>query len=767
MIPVSLRHFRTPNTNLYLNGPILSIEKQPTGITTIPGTNVTLSGVATAAFDQNPSAVVDGQIKYQWYDQGGTVLVEGSKYVGTATSQLTVNNVQTSDNLDQFFLKARYEPKDTGGNLNESIAGNAHNTVDFNSVSIGILPKITITQQPESAVVTSGNSQVFNVKALLDNKESSELSYQWYVDGVAQSNGKFGGYTYSGAKEDTMTVSVDGNLLATAAPICISVIDESTPTANTISNDWTNFRSSYPNRPFYLLSPLGTGSNRTTQTIIKVLKVPTSYIDDPLAFDPQRVNEDNGDTNLVSDWFELCNLSQAVSGTSISLFIDTSGSTSKKQVEASTNLFLEKCANANLNVYQTSNVNERWALPHNKDLPQPVVVPDKNIYCEVSNSLAYNSPLDSNTVTLSTFDPRPIVRFEAFQSLPTSTNEASIKYAFVDVNFNEVDEFVLDSTVFGDEYDTITYYTREKDLDLTMTMEAAAGGPPSPPPELLIEGLTANKHGEGGTSTVKLVHTKNVEHTVLGTTNNKAIFLYKGSNLLCVCGQGGQQGGDTAIPLAGGDGGGVNVKGQGGVGGRNTVRRERTPRPDPGSLTLNGIFGSIVGGPNTPQFADILFLQPGDSIASDINLDNGGDGGRTISCTKGRFWIDQGISPCEDNSNVPIQFYTQETQINGVNTGGWAVGDKIIRGYKPGYNIIQTEGRGWNNPPQAYVAGIGGNGGRGAIGGEGGGQQNRNRRDGAGGSGGSGYTDGTVTIIDTQLGGNPLDKAKVVFKLST
>ena len=46
-------------------------------------------------------------------------------------------------------------------------------------------------------------------------------------------------------------------------------------------------------------------------------------------------------------------------------------------------------------------------------------------------------------------------------------------------------------------------------------------------------------------------------------------------------------------------------------------QRNETPRPDPGSLTLNGTFGSIVGNVNTQEFADILFLQPGDNIASD------------------------------------------------------------------------------------------------------------------------------------------------------
>ena len=48
-------------------------------------------------------------------------------------------------------------------------------------------------------------------------------------------------------------------------------------------------------------------------------------------------------------------------------------------------------------------------------------------------------------------------------------------------------------------------------------------------------------------------------------------------------------------------------------------------------------------------------------------------------------------------------------------------------------------------------------GGNGVVGGDAGNS--------GGGGGGSGYTDGSVTIIDTQLGGSSLSKAKVVIRL--
>ena len=128
MIPVSLRNFRTPNTNLYLNGPYLSIVKQPTSETVDIGGNVTISGFATATYYSDSDGVVDGTITYRWYDSAtNTPLTEGTKYVGTATSQLTINDAQSpQDNLDNFYFEVNYVAKEQyTGQLNNPTSGNA------------------------------------------------------------------------------------------------------------------------------------------------------------------------------------------------------------------------------------------------------------------------------------------------------------------------------------------------------------------------------------------------------------------------------------------------------------------------------------------------------------------------------------------------------------------------------------------------------------------------------------------------------------------
>jgi len=152
-------------------------------------------------------------------------------------------------------------------------------------------------------------------------------------------------------------------------------------------------------------------------------------------------------------------------------------------------------------------------------------------------------------------------------------------------------------------------------------------------------------------------------------------------------------------------------------------------------LTLNGIFGSSFVAPT---------LYPGDTQAPDTysNVLTSGDenGGRTIRCTKGVYWAQQGIPPCTAMSPEMKFRLSDGTEVT--NTAD------IVRGFKAGYNIMQTAGKPNTN---------GGRGGNGATGGTGG---NVKRA----GGGGSGYTDGSVTVVSTRLGGSTGD-AKVILRI--
>ena len=122
---------------------------------------------------------------------------------------------------------------------------------------------------------------------------------------------------------------------------------------------------------------------------------------------------------------------------------------------------------------------------------------------------------------------------------------------------------------------------------------------------------------------------------------------------------------------------------------------------------------------------------------------NSGGAGVTIKCTKGVYYAQQGISPCADVAVSGKFRISDGTEIT--NTAN------IERGYKTGYNIIQTAGVKTNS--------TGGNGGHGMEGGQGGGYNSP-------GGGGSGYHDGSVTVVSTMQGGST-GGAKIIIRLQT
>lgn len=261
----------------------------------------------------------------------------------------------------------------------------------------------------------------------------------------------------------------------------------------------------------------------------------------------------------------------------------------------------------------------------------------------------------------------------------------------------------------------LSFYSPSKDLDITLDLYAESG---------LDNG--SFKGGEGGTSSIRFIARRNEEYIIVGSTKRNSgdltgggIFVYRKGKLIASCASGGNAG----TSGAGGAGGGVNVAGQNGFGsgagsGGQLITQGTLP-------STNGIWGS----------SSLNTLLAGDTRAA-IPL-----GGRTISCPKGDFWIRRGISPCSDVGSS--QFISGNgTRVTNTST--------IFRGFKQGYEILETSGA---------AVGNGGNGGQGATGGQGG-------QNGAGGGGGSGYSDGSVTILSTRQGGST-GTPRVLIRLTT
>lgn len=269
-------------------------------------------------------------------------------------------------------------------------------------------------------------------------------------------------------------------------------------------------------------------------------------------------------------------------------------------------------------------------------------------------------------------------------------------------------EFSITSDILNS--DNICFYSSEKDLEVELDLYGAKG---------------SNKGsfvgGEGGYSRIQFTMKKEEEYVLRGIKSNSALFLYRKGSLIAVVGQGGGAGNVGN----GGKGGGVNLAGGAGSGAGGGIGGSRVSI---GGLLENGTYGSASSLP-------LSSIYPQDQKAA------GTTGGQTIKCSKGVYWRDQGLSSCQD---IGVSKFRLSDGTEVTNSAA------ITRGFKAGYTINRTAG--------AYDSGAG-VGGDGATGGNGGGASQ------GGGGGGSGYSDGSISIINTQLGGST-GNARVNVRLS-
>jgi hypothetical protein len=249
---------------------------------------------------------------------------------------------------------------------------------------------------------------------------------------------------------------------------------------------------------------------------------------------------------------------------------------------------------------------------------------------------------------------------------------------------------------------SLVIYPSEKDIRVRITLAGGAGA------------SRGARGGEGGLSIFEYILKQNTEYTLkLGAATlptgganggGGAAFLYEKARLIAVCGGGGGSGTSSR----GGDGGGIGIGGEFGQG-RN-----------------GGSGGRRVGNGELPTASG--------------SFPSGSNGGQVSGCTIGDYYRQIGFSACQDVGQQ------QWRGISGNITPQTAV---IQRGYKSGLGYRNNGGNGSGNE---------GGGGSGAYGG------NAAISDGSGGGGGSGYTDGSINLISTRLGGNSSTNAYVIIE---
>ena len=271
------------------------------------------------------------------------------------------------------------------------------------------------------------------------------------------------------------------------------------------------------------------------------------------------------------------------------------------------------------------------------------------------------------------------------------------------------------TTINFDMTRTITVFPQDENLAVRIQMAASAG-----------QSFNGNKGGEGGQCTFTTTLLKNTEYTFkLGATveptasigrGGAGAYFYEKGRLLVACGGGGASGWYGG---SGGDGGGAGVAGQSGSGAN---RGAGGTKYNDGSLPAAGV------------------------------LPSGATGGKIESCTTGGYWNGQGFSPCSDIGQQ--KFVLANGQINNST-------QTIQRGYKAA-DVNSSYGFRHNGGNSQVIGANGlfvGGGGAGAGGG--------NAASGAdsGGGGASGYSNGSVTIVSSQQGGNDSSLAFASIRL--
>ena len=317
------------------------------------------------------------------------------------------------------------------------------------------------------------------------------------------------------------------------------------------------------------------------------------------------------------------------------------------------------------------------------------------ISCIISNTNA-SSPISTKTANLDVSASRIFIKWEKFGNA-TRTEQG-------ERNLAASGPFTA-RALADNLHRTIQMWSPEKDIDVKITMGGAAG-----------RATGSGRGGEGGISVFKMTLKQNTEYTVkLGVHsfqgggprggNNGGgglAVIYEKARVLAVCGGGGGAGTNGR----GGDGGGLNIAGESAPGG-------------------GGFGGAFIGRDELPTYG---MTQAGRTGIRDFDNDNSGSG-RLSGCTIGKYWNEQGKSPCDDLGNN-VEFLTSQGATYSPTTG-------IERGYKVGQGHRNNGGAGSGN---------GAGGGAGARGGQGSGQQ--------GGGGASGYyTSQTTLLLSTELPG--------------
>ena len=804
-------------TTLDLDGPKLGFSTDPQDLTVNTGTAATFVAIGTATFPSNiPAqfATNTGIVTYRWYvddvavfDDPDKTGADGVNFIGAGTTTL---QIFSNTSAKTVYCEADYIPSAYGLPGVAVTVGSARSTgnaisepVRSASATLSITPRLTIDTQPESSIVAEGNDATFNVVASMSDGTTEGFSYQWQINGSDVSDGTLTlSETFS--ESATLTIVDDASVTTTHKfdelasinfvggsytltvdnDVTADLVAQGAGGKNSGERDAAGGAGGISTAGFTFLAgttyklivgtsgagyggagagdQIGTGKGGAgggyTGLFVDSVSQANAIIiaggggggsNDPgvggagggltgdngsngsragqggtqSAGGARGTAQDNGQAGSAlqggpgaggggGGYFggggggghSGCCADGAGGGGSAyigsSLLSDaatTTGGGAARGNDGTFEIISTSTSQTPVVLTLSGTGSDTLTVSSNGNVQATTKV-------VVTNSNASNSPLTSKTVSFSAVDARNLIKIEQYDFSSTAI--------LSEVNLTDGGLSLSDATHPANE---ICIYSPEKDVNVEMDLYGGKG---------LDNG--SNTGGEGGYSKVRFTMEQNVEYIITGlydTVNTP--FVYRKANLIAVVGEGG----DASATGNGGDGGGINIAGEDGEGRFNGVGGYRVST---GDLLDGGVFGT--------QYTDLENVYNEDTVASVASY----EGGRTVKCSKGIYYRQQGFTSCEDVGNVKYRIS------NGTEVTNSA---QIQRGFKAGYNIMETGGNAFEE-----TGNNGADGGNGATGGFGGSTD--------GGGGGSGYTDGTATLVSSRIGGST-GPARVNIKLST
>ena len=192
-------NFKGIPTSLFLNGPNLEMVSDPQNATDVVGV-ASFTGIVTATFEQNPTAILDGgSIDFKWYYNGSQILdvledvnsgagISTFDYVTGSGSTITITGKNSDLNGKEVYFTADYIPSAyqsespvTAGTARST--GNAFNEPFQSGIAtISVKPEIEITKQPNPFFASFNATATYNIEARVIPGNGPVDSYQWQLD---------------------------------------------------------------------------------------------------------------------------------------------------------------------------------------------------------------------------------------------------------------------------------------------------------------------------------------------------------------------------------------------------------------------------------------------------------------------------------------------------------------------------------------------------------------------------------------------------------